>query len=41
MIAKELQKKIGEIFFIIENIRIYCQMDADEFEELLYTIFSE
>ena len=25
----------------MENIRIDCQMDAGEFEELLYTIFSE
>ena len=53
MIMKELQKKIGEIFlrgkktistdmfFILENIRINCQMDANEFEGLLYNMLSE
>ena len=52
MIVKELQKQIGEIYlgrkniitdelFIMENINIYCQMEAAEFEGLLYTILSE
>ena len=42
MIVKEVQKRFGEIylgkkaiamdvFFIMENIRIYCQMDAGKF----------
>ena len=30
----------NDVLFIMENIRIYCQMDAGEFERLLYTIFS-
>ena len=46
MIVKELQKNFGDIclegkktistygFFIIENLRIDCHMDAAEFEEL-------
>ena len=50
---KELQKKFGEIylggkrtistdmFFILSNVRINCQMDASEFEGLLYNILSE
>ena len=29
------------VFFILENIRIYCQMDAGEFDGLLYTILSK
>ena len=46
----ELQKYFGEIhlkqiatdvFFIMDNIRIDCQMDSGEFEGLLYTILSE
>ena len=52
MIMKELQICFGDIYlgggifandvlFIMENIRIDCQMDAGEFEWLLYTIFSE
>ena len=51
MIVKELQKCFGEmylgkkndtdVFFILANIRIYFQMDAGEFEGLLYTILSE
>ena len=28
------------VLFIMENIRKYCQMYADQFEGLLYTIFS-
>ena len=28
------------VFFIIADIRIYCQMDAAQFEGLLYTILS-
>ena len=49
---KELQKYFSEIylggnivsidiFFILENIRINCQMDASEFEGLLYNMLSE
>ena len=30
-----------DVFFILENIRIYFQMDAGECEGLIYTIFSE
>ena len=52
MIMKELQKIFGEIwfgkksistdvFFILENLRINCQIYAGEFEGLLYNIFSE
>ena len=52
MIMKELQKKIGEIYlgggktistdllFILANIRINYQMDASEFEGLLYNMLS-
>ena len=29
------------MFFILENIRINCQMDASEFEGLLYNMLSE
>ena len=50
---KELQKSFGgiylgekktsstDIFFVLANIRINCQMDASEFEGLLYNILSE
>ena len=50
---KDPQKYFGEIylrgkkiistdvFFILENIRINYQMDASEFEGLLYNMFSE
>ena len=51
MIMMELQKCFGEIYlgeknptdhlFILENIMINCQMDASEFEGLLYIILSE
>ena len=53
MIMKELQKCFGEIysggkktistdhFFILENLRIHFQMDASEFEGLLYSMLSE
>ena len=53
IIVKELQDKIGEIYFwgkktiatgvlfIIANIRIDCQIYTAEFEGLLYTILSE
>ena len=52
MIMKELQKSFGEIylgektistymFFILENIMTNCQMDASEFEGLLYNMLSE
>ena len=52
MIMKELQEKIGDIYlgkqsistdelFILENLRINYQMDAGEFEGLLYIIFFE
>ena len=48
---KELQICFGDIYlekrslanyvlFAMENIRIYLQMNAGEFEGLLYTIFS-
>ena len=30
-----------DLFFILENIRIYCQMDGGKFEGLSYTILSE
>ena len=30
-----------DVFFILENLRINCQMDAGEFEGLLYNILSE
>ena len=48
---KELQKHFGEIYlgkkkftdelFILESIRINFQMDAGEFEVLLYNMLSE
>ena len=52
MVMKELQICFGDIYlgggifandvlFIMENIRIYCQMDAGEFDGLLYNILSE
>ena len=52
MIVKKLQKTIvryiqvgGDIttneFFIISNVIIYFQMDADKFQGLLYTILLE
>ena len=52
MIMKELQKIFGEIhlgggeiaidvFFILENLSINFQMDAGEFEVLLYNMLSE
>ena len=53
LILRELQKKIGEIylggekirstdmFFILANIPNNCQMDASEFEVMLYTMLSE
>ena len=53
MIMKELQKMFGEMYlggrgsistdvsFILENLRINCQMDAGEFEGLLYYMLSE
>ena len=53
MILRELQNIFGEIylgrkktistdmFFILANITTNCQMDASEFEGLLYTILSE
>ena len=52
MISKELQNCFGEIYlgkksisidvlFILEILRINCQMDAGEFEGLLYQILSE
>ena len=53
MIVKELQKQFGEIysggekeistylFFILENLRTIFQMDASEFEGLLYNTLSE
>ena len=30
-----------DVFFILENLRINCQMDAGEFEGLLYNMLSE
>ena len=53
MIVRELQKSFGEIYlggkktrstdllFILENITTNCQMDASEFQGLLYTMLSE
>ena len=53
MILRESQKSFCEIylggkktistdmFFILENITTNCQMDASEFEEMLYTMLSE
>ena len=37
-----LGKKFAtDVFFIMVNIRLYCQINAGEFEGLLYTILSE
>ena len=48
MIFRELQKQFGEIylgekktistdmFFIVANIKINCQMDTSEFEGMIY-----
>ena len=53
MILRELQKHFGEIYLgglktistdmslILENIKTNCQMDASEFEGVLYTMLSE
>ena len=53
MILRELQKNFGEIylggkktistdmFFILANITTNCQIDASEFEGMLYTMLSE
>ena len=51
MILRELQKCFDEIylggkkstdtFFILANITTNCQMDASEFEGMLYTMLSE
>ena len=53
IIFRELQKKIGEIylgrkktistdmFFIVVNITTNCQMDASEFEGMIYNMLSE
>ena len=53
MIFRELQKKFGEIylngkktistdmFFILANITTNFQMDASEFDGMLYTMLSE
>ena len=53
MILRELQKVFGEIylggkktistdmFFILANITTNCQMDASEFEGMLYTMLYE
>ena len=53
MIFRELQKSFGEIylggkktistdmFFIVANITTNCQMDASEFEGMIYTMLSE
>ena len=53
MILRELEKFFGEIylggkktistdmFFILENIATHCQMDASEFEGMLYTMLSQ
>ena len=52
MILREFQKKIGEIylggekistdmFFILAHITTNCQMDASEFEGMLYNMLSE
>ena len=53
IIFRELQKSIGEIylggkktistdmFFIVANITTNCQMDAIEFEGMIYTMLSE
>ena len=30
-----------DVFFILENITTNCQMDASEFEGMLYTMLSE
>ena len=51
--VRELQKRFGEIYlggkrtistdilFILANITTNCQMDASEFEEMIYTMLSE
>ena len=53
MIFRELQKNFGEIylggkktistdmFFIVENISTTCQMDASEFEGMIFNMLSE
>ena len=53
MFFRELQKRFGEIylggkknistdmFLIVENITTNCQMDAIEFEGMIYTMLSE
>ena len=51
MNMKDLQNVFGEMYlgkggntdvlFILENLRISCQMDAGGFEGLLYNMFSE
>ena len=53
MISRELQKCFGEIclggkktistdmIFILENITTNCQIDASEFEGMIYTMLSE
>ena len=53
MIFRELQKNFGEIylggkktistdmFFIVANIKINCQMDTSEFEGMIYNMLSE
>ena len=53
MILRELQKSFDEIslagkrtistdmFLILANITTNCQMDASEFEGMLYTMLSE
>ena len=30
-----------DMFFILENITTYCQMNASEFEGIIYTMLSE
>ena len=35
------RKKSTDHFFILENLRINCNMDAIEFEGSLYNMFSE
>ena len=53
VVFRELQKRIGEIylggkkpistdmFFIVANITTTCQMDASEFEGMIYNLLSE
>ena len=36
-----LGKKTTDAFFILENLRINCQMGAGKFKGLLYTMLSE